>query len=78
MLKVRTAEWSAIRALSVFKNVIKTKNPPRKKHIGEPLITCRRPEFNLHRGDKIDPNAEFGSIPLTSDGWQHYRSKGND
>lgn len=77
MLRVRTAEWSAIRALSVFKNVIKTKNPPRKNHIGEPLITCRRPEFNLHRGDKIDVNAKFGTIPLTSDGWHHYKSKGD-
>lgn len=76
MLKVRGIEWSAIRALSVYKNVIKTKKPV-IKHIGEPLITCRRPEFNLHRGDKIDANAKFETIPLTSDGWHHYKSKGD-
>lgn len=65
-----------IRALSFYKNVIKSKKPI-IKHIGEPLITCRRPELNLHRGDKIDESAKFGTIPLTSDGWHHYKSKGD-
>ncbi|XP_031618864.1 probable ATP-dependent RNA helicase DDX28 [Contarinia nasturtii] len=76
MLKIRSLEWSTSRALSFYKNVIKTKKPI-IKHIGEPLITCRRPEFNLHCGDKKDENAKFGSIPLTSDGWHHYKSKGD-
>lgn len=76
MLKVRTLEWSASRALSFYKNVIK----PKKqiiKHTGEPLLTCRRPEFDLYCGDKFVENAKFGSIPLTSDGWNHYKSKGD-
>lgn len=40
-----------------------------------PLITCKRPEFNLYRDDVINPNKKFGEIPLASDGWQHYKSK---
>lgn len=57
-------------------NVIKRKNVQRKiEHFGEPLITCRRPEFNLHRGDIRNENAEFGTVQLCSDGWQHYKSK---
>lgn len=76
MLKVFSLQCTAVRALSVYKNVIK----PKKqiiRHIGEPLITCLRPEFNLHRGDKIDKDAKFGSVKLTTDGWHHYKSKGD-
>lgn len=59
-----------------FSNVIKAKpNPKRIEHIGEKLITCKRPEFNLHRGDYRNENAEFGTIPLCSDGWHHYKAK---
>lgn len=76
MLKAKSIYWSAIRTRSFYKNVIKPKKPV-IQHIGEPLITCRRPEFNLHQGDKMDSNAKFGSIPLTSDGWHHYKSKGD-
>lgn len=59
-----------------FSNVIKTK-PIRKKteHVGEPLLTCKRPEFNLHRGDYRNENAQFGTIQLCSDGWHHYKAK---
>lgn len=57
-------------------NVIKSK-PSQKKieHIGEPLITCKRPEFNLHCGDYRNEAAQFGTIQLCSDGWHHYKSK---
>lgn len=62
-----------------FAKVIKTKSKNPKnvvgEHIGEPLITCKRPEFDLYQGDKRDKNAEFGSIPLASNGWHHFRSK---
>lgn len=40
-----------------------------------PLITCKRPEFNLYRDDVVAADAKFGDIPLASSGWQHYRSK---
>lgn len=76
MFKVLTAKNGAIRTLSHYRNVIKTKRPI-VQHAGEPLITCRRSEFNLCRDDKMDENAKFGTIPLTSDGWQHYKSKGD-
>lgn len=76
MLKIKSIEWSVIRTLSSYKNVIKAKKRL-IEHNGEPLITCRRPEYNLYRGDKMDSSAKFGSIPLTSDGWHHYKSKGD-
>lgn len=77
MLKAQSFYWSAFRTYSFHKNVIKSKKPV-IQHAGKPLlITCRRPEFNLYRGDKIDTNAEYGSIPLTSSGWHHYKSKGD-
>lgn len=76
MLKVSTVRYAVIRGLSHYKNVIKTKKPF-IQHVGEPLITCRRPEFDLHHGDKMDMDAPFGSIPLASDGWHHYKSKGD-
>lgn len=40
-----------------------------------PLITCKRPEFNLYRDDNIQLDAKFMELPLASSGWQHYRSK---
>lgn len=76
MLKVSAIRLTTIRALSHYKNVIKTKKPI-IQHVGEPLITCKRPEFNLYHGDKMDENAAFGELPLTTDGWHHYKSKGD-
>lgn len=76
MLKVYTLNLIGVRTLSHYKNVIKVKKQI-VQHIGEPLITCKRPEFNLHLGDKVDKDAKFGSIPLTSDSWYHYKSKGD-
>lgn len=76
MLKIRLLNWTVTPVRYYYKNVIKSKvQKPIIQHIGEPLITCKRSEFNLHRGDKIDENASFGSIPLATDGWHHYKSK---
>lgn len=76
MLKIPVLNWSAVRTLAQYKNVNRAKKAL-AKHIGEPLITCKRPEFDLHRGDKMEENAKFGEIPLTTDGWHHYKSKGD-
>lgn len=78
MFKFRSLGHCFIQHRNKYKltNVIKTKHVPQKsEHIGEPLISCKRPEFNLHRGDDRDENAEFGSIPLCSDGWHHFKAK---
>lgn len=40
-----------------------------------PLITCKRPEFNLYKHQFKASNAKFDDIPLASDGWKHYKSK---
>lgn len=40
-----------------------------------PLITCKRPEFDMYRGDPVSGDAQFMDIPLASAGWQHYKSK---
>lgn len=74
MLKVRSVDWFVNRTLSYYKNVIKPKKAV-IQHTGEPLITCRRPEFDLYHGDKVEKDAKFGSIKLNSDGWHHYKSK---
>jgi hypothetical protein len=44
-----------------------------------PIISSRRKEFNLYRADFVESksNAEFGSIPLASNGWRHHKSKGD-
>lgn len=75
--KIPILNWTSARSLSQSRNVIKQTKRPVVKHIGEPLITCKRPEFNLHRGDKFEMNAELGKIPLTTDGWHHWKSKGD-
>lgn len=78
MLKLRPFQCSFNQVRNVYKrsNVIKSKTPATViQHIGAPLITTKRPEFNLHIGDKVDANAEYGSLKLISDGWHHYKSK---
>lgn len=77
MLKVNSICFNAVRAVSHYKNVIKRKKPPIVQCTGEPLLTCLRPEFNLYHGNKLNGNAAFGEIPLATDGWQHYKSKGD-
>lgn len=64
----------AIRQVRYYKktNIIRVK-PNNSSRI--PLITCKRPEFNLYRDDMVPSDAKFGDIPLASSGWQHYRSK---
>lgn len=78
MLKLRPFSNSLTQVRYLYKrsNVIKSNAQPKIiKHIGEPLITSKRPEFNLHVGDKVIADAPFQSIPLVSDGWHHYKSK---
>lgn len=78
MLKVNTIRFNVARAVSHYKNVIKRKKPAIvRENAGEPLITCRRPEFNVYHGDKLNEAAKLGEIPLTTDGWHHYKSKGD-
>lgn len=78
MFKFRSLGHCFIQHRNKYKlsNVIKKKPIQMEiEHIGEPLITCKRPEFNLHLGDYRNENAEFGTIKLCSDGWQHHKSK---
>uniref|UniRef100_A0A1L8DRL1 Putative atp-dependent rna helicase fal1 n=1 Tax=Nyssomyia neivai TaxID=330878 RepID=A0A1L8DRL1_9DIPT len=43
-----------------------------------PVITCKRKEFDLYYGEgSIAEDAKLGTIPLTSTGWHHYKSKGD-
>lgn len=54
---------------------VQTPPVPKRKPSGIPLITCKRPEFNVYKHEAIPADAKFGTIPLASSGWQHYRSK---
>lgn len=58
---------------SVAATAIKPKpvEAPTKKQ--KPLISCKRTQFNLYIPAPED--SEFGSIPLASGGWKHYKSK---
>lgn len=47
-----------------------------KKVNKQPLITCKKVEFNLYSSDPI-VDRKFGSIPLASSGWKHRKSKGD-
>lgn len=42
-----------------------------------PLITCKISKFDQHLETVIPKDAKFGSIPLASSGWQHYKAKGD-
>jgi len=48
----------------------KSKNPR-----DQPLISCRRSQFNLTQYERTD--AKFGSLSLASKGWLHNKSKGD-
>eukprot|EP00099_Drosophila_melanogaster_P017635 NP_608544.1 DEAD box protein 21E2 [Drosophila melanogaster] len=58
---------------------VKTKPPKAKskgkKQKGEPLISCRRSQFDLTQYEQTD--AKFGSLSLASKGWLHNKSKGD-
>lgn len=43
---------------------------PRKQ---KPLISCKRTQFHLYVPAPADSN--FGTIPLATSGWKHYKSK---
>lgn len=42
-----------------------------------PLITCKVSKFDQYLETVIPNDAKFGTIPLASSGWQHYKSKGD-
>ncbi|XP_033161519.1 probable ATP-dependent RNA helicase DDX28 [Drosophila mauritiana] len=46
-----------------------------KKQKEEPLISCRRRQFDLTQYERTD--AKFGSLSLASKGWLHNKSKGD-
>ncbi|XP_017075919.2 probable ATP-dependent RNA helicase DDX28 [Drosophila eugracilis] len=52
----------------------KHKDRPRNQR-DNPLISCRKSQFNLTQYEKTD--AKFGTIPLASKGWLHNKSKGD-
>lgn len=54
-----------------------TATQKRLKTRGQPLITCKRPEFNLYQGDHIPVDAKLESIPLASLAWKNRKSKGD-
>lgn len=47
------------------------------RHSGPPFITCTKPIYDLHLGDKINESSALGTIPLLSDGWMSRKSKGD-
>lgn len=68
--------FASAKAKPKRKNVAPPKPVPvKRKDTSNPLIVCKRPEFNLYASEKISENVKFGAIPLASSGWQHYRSK---
>lgn len=59
-----------------FSAVSAAVNPEKTKRI--PIVTCKRKEFDLLYGEELPhENAKFGTIPLASSGWHHYKSKGD-
>ncbi|XP_043269447.1 probable ATP-dependent RNA helicase DDX28 [Venturia canescens] len=51
----------------------KESNVPENKE-REPLIICKRPEFNFYKGKTF---SKFETIPLASQGWHHLKSCGD-
>lgn len=51
--------------------------PSLKKQVLQktPLISCKISKFDQYVETVIPNDAKFGSIPLASSGWKHYRSK---
>ncbi|XP_043649272.1 probable ATP-dependent RNA helicase DDX28 [Drosophila teissieri] len=84
VLRVQTARHTASYATAAATATAKTQaKPPKakssrdkaKKQKEEPLISCRRKEFDLTRYERTD--AKFGSLALASKGWLHNKSKGD-
>lgn len=42
-----------------------------------PLISCKISKFDQYLETVVPKDAKFGSIPLASSGWKHYKSKGD-
>ncbi|EDV57272.1 probable ATP-dependent RNA helicase DDX28 [Drosophila erecta] len=84
VLRVQTSRHTASYATAAAATAAKTQTkPPKakpsreksKKQKEEPLISCRRSQFDLTRYERTD--AKFGSLSLASKGWLHNKSKGD-
>lgn len=42
-----------------------------------PLISCKVSKFDQYQETVIPQNTKFGSIPLASEGWKHFKAKGD-
>lgn len=62
-------KWWTSTSVRSYYNVIKTSAPKPKRRIESPLITCRRPEFNIQQGDRIDCSSNADSMKLCSNDW---------
>ncbi|XP_037710813.1 probable ATP-dependent RNA helicase DDX28 [Drosophila subpulchrella] len=81
VLRVQSSRQTASFATAV---AVKTQTkPPKAKPTknesknprDQPLISCRRSQFNLTQYERTD--AKFGSLSLASKGWLHNKSKGD-
>lgn len=66
------------RALIILSRRFATKQNVIRKTDVRPvqLITCKQTKFNMQQTEvPAIANAKFGSIPLASSGWQHYKAK---
>lgn len=71
----KTARQFFLQRFTNYSTAIATQK--RTKTRGQPLITCKRPEFNLYQGDHIPVDAKLESIPLASLAWKNRKSKGD-
>ncbi len=53
--------------------------PSIKKQVQQktPLISCKVSKFNQYLETVIPNDAKFGTIPLASSGWKHFKAKGD-
>ncbi|XP_017132576.1 probable ATP-dependent RNA helicase DDX28 [Drosophila elegans] len=70
----RTASFATAAAVKTKPKPKPTKGQP-KKQKEQPLISCKRSQFNLTQHEQED--AKFGSLTLASKGWLHNKSKGD-
>ncbi|KAH8333526.1 hypothetical protein KR059_000501 [Drosophila kikkawai] len=79
VLRVQTsrqvASYATAAATKPKPQPTKTREKSRKKQPEQPLISCRRTQFNLSQHER--PDAKFGSLALASSGWLHHKSKGD-
>lgn len=56
------------------KKIVQLKTPTQDR---TPLISCKVSKFNQYVETVVPEGAKFGTIPLASSGWQHYKAKGD-